>query len=74
MTELGPTHTDRQLALLRCEVEPESGEEWKYVQDHASDVLPQKRSSGSNQYGVDPQHMEEEWERAGHPMKGTQDD
>jgi hypothetical protein len=40
MTETGPQYSERQLALLRGEVEPADNKEWSYLQDHASDVLP----------------------------------
>jgi len=35
-----PQYSQRQLELIRGEVLPESKEEWEYVQDHASDILP----------------------------------
>lgn len=40
MTEGAPKYTDRQLKILRREIEPETNEEYEYLQDHNADILP----------------------------------
>ncbi|MCX6703907.1 MAG: hypothetical protein NTZ07_00465 [Candidatus Woesebacteria bacterium] len=40
MSEVDTTHTPRQIALIKGEVQPDTSEEWSYIQEHASDVLP----------------------------------
>lgn len=45
MTEGELKYTDRQLGLLRGTVEPDSNEEWNYIQDHANDMLPDETSA-----------------------------
>lgn len=37
------TYTDRQLAILRGEVKPENNDEWVFLQDHSSDILPKSK-------------------------------
>jgi hypothetical protein len=40
MSEVDTTHTPRQIALIKGEVQPDTSEEWSYIQEHASDILP----------------------------------
>lgn len=40
MEKTGPTYTDRQRAIIERTIEPETQDEWKYLQDHGSDLLP----------------------------------
>jgi hypothetical protein len=39
MAEVDATHTLRQAALIKGEVQPDTNEEWSYVQEHTSDIL-----------------------------------
>ena len=41
----GPQYTERQLLLLKGEVEPKDDEEWKYLHEHANDVLPKDQKT-----------------------------
>lgn len=40
MENLGPTYTDRQRAIIERKIEPETQDEWNYLQDHGNDLLP----------------------------------
>lgn len=40
MEKTGPTYTDRQRAIIERTIEPETQDEWRYLQDHGSDLLP----------------------------------
>lgn len=48
-------HTERQIALINGDIEPETNEEWAYIQKHANDLLPKdpKRTELYNITGDD---------------------
>lgn len=41
MEKTGSSYTDRQRAIIEGKIEPETQDEWKYLQDHGSDLLPE---------------------------------
>jgi len=41
MAEVDTIHTPRQTGLIKGDVQPDTNEEWSYVQEHASDILPE---------------------------------
>ncbi len=64
MAERKPEYTERQLALLRGEIEPESNNDWNYVQDHANDLLPKPVKKVPQYPKIDTKKMDRDLERA----------
>lgn len=57
-------YTERQIGLITGEVQPESNDEWNYIQDHANDILPKPVKKVSQYPKVDTQKMDEDLKRA----------
>jgi uncharacterized protein YifE (UPF0438 family) len=75
--EQGPNsdYTERQLDLLRGKVQPETDEEYSYVQDHANDVLPEtEKESEPDALRQRAKMAGDVFEERGRPMGGAKDD
>lgn len=49
MEKAGQTYTERQRAIIEGKIEPETQDEWKYLQDHGNDLLPKVKPKVSAQ-------------------------
>lgn len=66
--------SERQKDLLKGKIEPTTTEEWDWLQEHASDTVPEPPVPPGEFHGVNPQKMENDFEEAGRPMKGAKED